>query len=304
MTTDETTHVVVDGHPVRVRVSGPEAGEPVLLLHGIGRSLEDWRAAHALLAADHRVISTDHPGFGLTPRGPGRPGLTSFARTAVGVLDALGEYRRVHVMGNSLGGAVAMTLAANHPERVASLVLVNSAGFGRRANVSMRPMAYAALSRLPVVGPRFRPLVKQAAVDSNRNLFFDPVHATEEMLRHGAEVARRPDFKATFLTTALSLGIPLLGSYPRWRRLLLARVSAARIPTLVIWGDADTVLPPSHFPSALAALPHATGHLFTDTGHMPQIERTDDLVRMTTEFIATHRGTHPAPGGDQPAPSH
>lgn len=304
MTADDTTHALVDGRPVRVRVSGPAAGAPVLLLHGIGRSLEDWQAAHDQLAADHRVISTDHPGFGLTPRGSGRPGLASFARTAVGVLDTLGEHRRVHVMGNSLGGAVAMTLAADHPERVASLVLVNSAGFGRRANVSVRPMAYAALSRLPVVGARFQPLAKQAALDSNRNLFFDPVHATAEMIRHGAAVARRPDFKATFLATAFSLGAPLLGTYAQWRRRLLTHVAAANIPTLVMWGDADTVLPPSHFPAALAALPHAASHLFTDTGHMPQIERTDDFVRIATEFITAQDGTRqPAPDGGQSASS-
>ncbi|MGY4929367.1 alpha/beta fold hydrolase [Streptomyces sp. 900105755] len=290
MTAEDTTHVLVDGRPVRMRISGPEAGDPVLLLHGIGRSLEDWQAAHDRLAVDHRVISIDHPGFGLSPRGARRPGLASFARTAIGVLNVLSEHRPVHVMGNSLGGAVAMTLAANHPERVATLVLADSAGFGRRANVSLRPMAYATLSRLPGLGSRFRPLAKQAGADIHRKLFFDPTHATDDMIRHGAAVARQADFKATFLATALSLGVPWLGTYPRWRRRLLHRVAAARIPTLVMWGDADTVLPPSHYHAALAALPHATGHLFTDTGHMPQIERTDDFVRLVTTFITPHSG--------------
>ena len=282
-----TTTVQVAGRPVRIRLSGPEEAPPVVLLHGIGRSLEDWSAAHELLARDHRVLSTDLPGFGLSPAGPEKPGLGAFARAVVGVLDAVGEERPVHLMGNSLGGAVAMTVAAEHPERVASLLLANSAGFGREANVSPLPMLWAALSRLPLVGRRFRPLARAAAVRSNRNCFFDPALATPELLRHAARVGAQPDFRATFLGTYRSIGLPVVGVLPGWRRALLERIRASGLPVLVLWGDADAVLPAHHAEAAAAALPGARLHVFPDTGHMPQIERTAELVALAREFVAS-----------------
>ncbi|WP_326596455.1 alpha/beta fold hydrolase [Streptomyces sp. NBC_01803] len=299
MSAADATYLDVDGAPVRVRVSGPASGPPVLLLHGIGRSLEDWQPAHDLLARDHRVISMDLPGFGLTrrvkarPARPGHPRLAAFARAAIGVLDALDERRPAYLLGNSLGGAVAMTVAVAHPERVAGLVLLSSAGFGREANVSVLPMTYAVLAAAPVVGKRFRPRARRAGVQVNRDLFFDPSHATEEMIRHAGTVGRQPDFRATFIGTALSLGVPLLGTYPGWRRRLLTALAEARVPTLVVWGDTDTVLPARHFHAAMAALPHARGHLFPETGHLPQIERAGELTALAAEFIRTTSDRRP-----------
>ena len=287
MTATDTEHVEVDGHPVRIRRSGPEGAEPVVLLHGIGRSLEDWQPTHDLLARDHRVTSLDLPGFGLTRRLRGSSGLPGFARAVAALLDSLGERRPVHLMGNSLGGAVAMTLAAEHPGQVASLVLVSSAGFGREVNLTLTPMACSALAGLPVVGDRFRVKAREAGRQSIRDLFHDPAHATDEMLRHAGLVGSQPDYRLTFVRTALSLGVPHLGTYRGWRRSLLRALAEAEIPTMVVWGDADTVLPPSHLEAAVAALPHATSHLFPDTGHLPQIERAAEFAELAARFVAT-----------------
>ena len=286
MTAGDVTYVEVDGHPVRVRESGPAHGAPVVLIHGIGRSLEDWQPTQDLLSRDHRVISLDLPGFGMTRRMKGHWGLGGFARAVVALLDTLEETRPVHVMGNSLGGEVAMTLAANHPDRVASLLLVNSAGFGREANVSVLPMAYGALASLPVVGRRFRALARTAGVQSLRDVFFDPEHLTDDMIRHAGELNRQPDFRVTFVATALTLGLPMVGTYPWWRRDLLSRLGEADVATMVVWGDADSVLPAKHFHAAVSALPQATSHLFPDTGHMPQIERAEEFAELAAAFVA------------------
>lgn len=286
MTAPDTTYVDVDGHPVRVRESGPVEGAPVVLVHGIGRSLEDWQPTQDLLSRDHRVISLDLPGFGLTRRMKGHWGLEGFARSVVALLDALDEKRPVHVMGNSLGGAVAMTLAADHPGRVASLLLVNSAGFGREANVSLKPMLFGTLASLPVVGGRFHGLARTSGLQSLRDVFFDPSHLTDEMIRHAGKLNRQPDFRLTFLSTAARLGAPLLGTYPWWRRTLLARLERADIPTMVVWGDADSVLPAKQFHAAVSRLPNAGSHLFPDTGHMPQLERAEEFAELAAAFVA------------------
>lgn len=285
MIAQDAFHVAVDGVQVRIRVSGPETAEPVLLIHGIGRSLEDWQDSHDRLAAEYRVISTDLPGFGFTRRMKQRAGLPSFARAVIGVLDALGERRPVHMMGNSLGGAVAMTAATTYPGRVASLVLANSAGFGKEANVSLLPMLYGALSTAPVIGSRFRPLARQAGIQVNRDLFYDKSFATEDMIRHAGKVGRQPDFRATFLSTATSLGMPMVGTYAGWRRRLLTKVAESKIPTLVVWGDTDNILPAKHFDAAVASLPHAKSHLFANTGHMPQIERAEEFTKLAADFV-------------------
>ena len=298
MTAPDTTYVEVAGHPVRVREAGPPEAAPVVLIHGIGRSLEDWQPTQDLLSQDHRVISLDLPGFGLTRRIKGHWGLEGFARAVVALLDTLGEQRPVHVMGNSLGGAVAMTLAANHPDRVASLLLVNSAGFGREANVSFRPMLYGALASVPVVGRRFRGLAREHGIQSLRDVFFDPAHLTDEMIRHAGELNRQPDFRLTFVATAARLGLPVLGTYPWWRRALLSRLAASELPTMVVWGDADAVLPAAHFHAAVAALPNADSHLFPDTGHMPQIERAEEFAGLATEFVADVETERAVPGAE------
>ena len=286
-TATDTTTVEVNGRPVRVRLTGPADGEPVLLIHGIARSLEDFTATQDLLSDEFRVINIDLPGFGLTRKQPGRPGLEAFARAAVGVLDALDEHRPVHVMGNSLGGAVAMTIAAHNPERVASLVLIDAAGFGREVNISPLPMVWAGLSALPRVGARFSERAREAGAQVNRDVFHDPTFATPGMIKHAGKVGRQPDFRATFFGTAASISAPVYGVRPGWRRELLAAVRRTGLPVLVVWGESDTVLPVSHLDGARTGLPDARFHLFEQTGHMPQIERAPELVALAREFIAS-----------------
>lgn len=287
MNAEDTVELEVGGVPLRVRVTGPDDGVPVLLIHGIGRSLEDWTETQDLLAASgHRVISTDLPGFGFSRKGRERPGLPAFGRSMAGLLDAAGVSRPAHVMGNSLGGGVAMTLAADHPGKVASLTLVNSVGFGSDAHVSVLPMAYSALAALPGLSSTFRPRARKAGIRALQDVFFDPALATPEMLRHAGRLARQPDYQATFLGVASSIAAPVIGVRAGWRRALLARVAASGVPVLVVWGDADKLLPPHHFEAARAAFPDAQSHLFADTGHMPQVERAAEFAALVADFVA------------------
>lgn len=286
MKAEDATTLEVGGVPLRVRITGPDDGTPVLLVHGIARSLEDWAEAQDLLTArGHRVISTDLPGFGYSRRGRERPGLPAFGRAMAGLLDAVGVDRPAHVMGNSLGGGVAMTLGADHPSRVASLTLVNSIGFGSDVNISPLPMTYGALAALPGLRGYFGPRARAAGAQTIRDLFFDAALATPEQLRHAGLLAKQADFRATFLGTAATLAAPVVGVREGWRRALLHRVATSGIPVLVVWGDADKILPPSHLEAARSAFPEARTHLFADTGHMPQVERAADFVALAGAFV-------------------
>jgi pimeloyl-ACP methyl ester carboxylesterase len=272
-----TVRVTVTGRQARYRVDG--AGPAVVLLHGIGRSLEDWTEQHELLRDRHRVYSVDLPGYGESePLGEPYT-VAALARFVADFLDAVEITEPAHLVGNSLGGAVAMQLAVHAPDRVASLVLVNSAGFGREVTIALRLLAIRPLGRLLL-----RPS-RHSARRVERSLFHDPALITEVRVEHTFALAQRPHAARVLLETVRSLGT-FRGVHPQWRQELLHALAGLDIPTLVVWGDRDLILPATHLDAARARLPHARTHLFPDTGHMPQIERAESFSRLVENFWA------------------
>lgn len=282
-----TSDVSVAGRRVRYRVDG--AGPPVVLLHGIGRSLEDWAEQHELLRDRFRVYSLDMAGFGFSEPLPGPSTLPALATSVEDFLDAVGVEEPVHLVGNSLGGAVAMQVAVQAPHRVRDLVLVDSAGFGREVTLGLRLLAIRPLGRL-LLRPS-RPGARQV----ERSIFHDPSFATEARVEHAYQLAHQPHAARVMLETSRSLG-SLRGVRRQWRDQLLGAVAALDVPILVVWGSADRILPAAHLKAAAARLPRAHTHLFPDTGHMPQIERADDFSRLVTDFW----DPRPEPGSAQP----
>jgi pimeloyl-ACP methyl ester carboxylesterase len=269
-----TAEATVRGRRVRYRDTG--TGDPVLLVHGIGRSLEDWTEQHELLSAEHRVLSTDLPGFGWSDGLAGHTTLNRLGTWLADFLDALGVKEPVHLVGNSLGGAVAMTFAAAFPDRVRDLVLVNSAGFGREVTIALRLLAIRPLARLMLTPSR------RGAARSIRGIFHSSDgFLTKERIELAYELQRRP--RQAMLEAARELGT-FRGVREEWRTDLLARVARLDLPILVVWGEKDVILPALHLQAAQAALPSARTHLFESTGHMPQIERADEFADLVSGF--------------------
>ncbi|MDP9793314.1 pimeloyl-ACP methyl ester carboxylesterase [Catenuloplanes nepalensis] len=272
--------VDVRGSRIRYHASGAPDAPPVVLLHGIGRSLEDWAPQHSRLDDAYRVISVDMPGFGLSRRLPEPVTLGSLAGGVWATLDALGETRPIHLMGNSLGGAVSMRMLTADPDRVRTLTLVNSAGFGREVTFAMRLLAVPGLGR-PLLG-RIRPRIARRA---ERSIFADRSLVTDERVATAVRIARQPDFAAVYLEIARELG-GFRGIAGPWRSELLARVARTPKPTLIVWGERDLILPAAHLAAARAALPHARAHLFPGTGHMPQLERPAEFAALARAQLA------------------
>lgn len=293
-TTPNSYHwLVVDGVNVRYRSAGDPTAPPVLLLHGIARSLEDWDGVFAKLAVDHRVISFDLPGFGLSERISDEYSLDSLARFILAALDELGERRPVHVVGNSLGGAVAMQLSAIAPERVRSLVLVNSAGFGREVTLALRIIG---------LGPVGRRLLQRktraAAYRTELSLFSDSAFASDERVDHAMRVGGNPAHNETLVAVASHLGT-FWGIRRRWRKRLVPILAEQAKPTLVMWGDEDRVLPAKHLDFARKTFPHAQFHVFAGCGHMPQIEKAAEFDVVVRAFI---HGVESEPEANTKAP--
>lgn len=271
--------VEVDGRRLRVRVDGDPGNPPVLLIHGIGRSLEDWATQYERLAQSHRTISLDVPGFGFSER-PAQPiSLAVLAQGVLGALDALGEVRPVHAVGNSLGGAIAQQLLVDRPDRVASLSLINSAGFGSEVTMLLRMLTMPVLGAMSTRRP-----TRASAVLMERVIHADKTIATKERIEHAFAVASQPGAGAVLRETALALGTPR-GVRPQWRRDLAAGVARSPRPTLIMWGTRDRILPAHHITEAMRVYPHAQVHLLNGVGHMPQIECPKRFADLLLPFL-------------------
>lgn len=274
------TFIEVDGRRTRVRTDGDPAKPPVLLVHGIGRSMEDWAPQYERLAQSHRVIALDVPGFGFSQRPRTAITLAALADGVAETLDALGETRPVHVVGNSLGGAIAQQMLVSAPERVASLALINSAGFGSEVTPLLRMLTVPVLGELST-----RRSSRLSAALFERSIYADRSVATKARVDHAWTVGAQPGAGAVLRETVLELGTPR-GVKPQWRRELAAAVTRTPRPTLIMWGTRDRILPAKHINEAMRVYPHAEAHLLNGIGHMPQIECPSRFADLVLPFLA------------------
>ena len=277
----EWCDVQSQGQRVRTRyaVAGNADRPPLVLLHGIGRSLEDWSASTPL-AEHYRLYVPDLIGFGSTDKPDIPYTLAQLATFVRDFLDAVGETRPVTLLGNSLGGAVAQTFAAQYPERSTALVLVASAGFGKEVILALR------LITVPGLGELLMKPSKRGAERVVRSFFYNPDLVTEERITHTLDLARQPGAGRAFLAAARNLGT-WRGVRAAWREELSRRLAELKLPTLIVWGEYDEVLPAKHLDTAAQRYPHAQTHLFRDTGHAPQLERAGDFNALVLDFLET-----------------
>lgn len=272
------TVLLRNGMQARYRVQGH--GAAVLLLHGIGCSLEDFDEQVQLLAARYRCWAVDLAGFGSSDPMPVPASVPRLGGFVAAFCVAVGLDGPLHVVGNSLGGAVALQFAVDRPDRVHSLALADPAGFGRGVTAALRAVT------VPFLAQRLLAPSEASARRTLRAVFHDKDLVTAERVARQYTLNRRPHGPRVMHETARALGT-VLGVRSRWRRDLLRTAARNPVPTLVAWGAQDRILPATHLQAAQRALPHAVTHLFPDTGHMPQIERAQEFAALLEEFWQT-----------------
>jgi monooxygenase len=282
-----TETVTVDGRTVRVRRGGPSGRDSrghdgaVVMLHGIGRSLEDWDDQAVLVGENSRYIALDVPGFGFSDPAA-RVTLADTAALLWKVLDELGE-TRVNLVGNSLGGALSMEMTAQRPDDVASVSLVDPVGFGDSTSPLLRLIAVPGLGRFNAATTRLRAVYQpvEHLVLRRRGA------VTRRRLDVQGRIARHSHRASTFHSFIRQLGSPL-GIREGWRRDLVARFTRAtadRTPVMLVWGREDAFLPYRDFRAGLEQVDVRDAVVFDDCGHMPQLEYPQEFAEQYQRFL-------------------
>jgi pimeloyl-ACP methyl ester carboxylesterase len=252
-------------------------GPDVLLIHGLGATKASFfDMAAALARSGYRVHALDLPGFGSSSKAPARYGPAFFARSVVAVMDALG-IGRAHVVGNSMGGRVAIELGLEHPERVGALALLCPAvAFVRRGWHPLVRALRPELGLLPHSLGRDRIARSFWSMFADRDMV-DPTVA-DVVVDEFERIYRSPGARLAFLSSARQIYL----EEPYGRGGFYERLSGLQAPALFLWSSHDKLIPPRLRHHVEQALPSAEHLLLKGCGHVPQVERperTNGVVR-------------------------
>lgn len=269
---------------------GPRDAPTVIMVHGFAASLHAWRPWVERIGARYRSIALDLPGHGLTRAPPGYQSSLDKNAELVGKLaDHLGVKTFV-LAGNSMGGAVSWTYAMAHPERLRGLVLVDAAGWpGDRPKGGDGPPAVFALMANPVG----RGVLKSVdpgmfAKGGLKSAYLDPSLVTDDLVARYRDLALAPGHRDILLTQRQSS-----------RRITPADFQAIKIPTLVMSGETDKLIPVAQARAMAAAIPGAKLVTYPNVGHVPMEQIPDASAKDLEAFLVSL----PAAAGAAAAPN-
>ena len=253
---------------LRVRYADRGFGDSVvLLLHGFGGDLDNWMFNLDSLAEKHRLLALDLPGHGQSVKTNVDPSLSGMATFVRKFLDVL-SVSSVHVVGHSMGGAIAMQLASDSPETVKSLGLICSAGLGPDINSDYLRGFVEAQSQ-----QELKLVLEQ--------LFADESLVNLQLVNNLLNYKRMDGVEATL--KALSETLISAGE----QTFLTDNIVASGIPVLVIWGKQDRIIPVSHAQNFSAAGGYCVEvEIFDSAGHMVQMEKAYEVNRSLLNFLA------------------
>ncbi|MDI6871784.1 MAG: alpha/beta hydrolase [Bacillota bacterium] len=260
---------------------------PVLLLHGLGGSTQVWlKTAPELARAGFTVYALDFPGFGGSEVPPAKLSVLDLPRYAAAFLKELGV-SRVSVVGNSMGGYVAWLLAADYPELVEKLVLVDAAGLPLPDPLPetlqrLRPW-YLGLPGAGLIGESLERLLNSPELDDfTREIarpYIEQVFANPSRIAPEVFEALHRSFKESRAVFLGRLDFP--SPAPDYAR----RLGSIAAPTLIIWGGQDSLLPPSHGGRFASLIPRSQLLVYPALGHVPMLEDAPTFLTDLLRFL-------------------
>ncbi|RLI26008.1 MAG: hypothetical protein DRO52_03245 [Candidatus Hecatellales archaeon] len=252
--------VSIGGYRTRYVAEG--SGKPVVLLHGLGSSLETWKANIGSLAQHFRVYAFDMLGFGLADKPKIEYRIGVFKDFLKGFLDVLG-LERASIVGNSLGGLIAVWFAVHHQDRLEKLVLESAAGLevGARYLIMNFMGEWWTLESLK----RFYEYI-----------YHDPSKVNKEILGLRLEVFSSPEAQHAYKSTL---------NMPREWAVLPEKLPSLERPTLIIWGAEDKLIPVKHAHQYHKLIKNSKLVVFEETGHVPHAEQPEKYNQTVASFL-------------------
>ena len=262
--------VNVDGMRIHYKDTGPQDAPVLLFLHGFGSSLQTWDVWAGALERKYRVIRLDLPGFGLTGPSPSNDySELNDVNTLTQFVDKLGV-SDLSVIGHSMGGKIAWTFAAAHPDRVKALVLMAPDGFPQPEAIGTKPYAMPAIMGLmKFCLPRYfvRKSIEPAFADTNA--------LDDKMVSRYHDMLRAPGVRAAILER----GNQTIYTDP------VPRLKKIKAPTLLLWGEEDKMIPSSNATSYAGVLAQSKTVFIPKLGHLLHEEQADIGLAQLVEFL-------------------
>ncbi|HXD43310.1 MAG TPA: alpha/beta hydrolase [Ramlibacter sp.] len=275
--TPPSRFIEVNGQQVHLRDEGPhDDPAPIVLLHGTSASLHTWEGWARALREQRRVIRIDLPGFGLT--GPNRQNdysIDAYVLFVRAVMDKLGVQRFV-LAGNSLGGQIAWTAAAQMPDRVTQLILVDASGYPPESIATPQsiPLGFR-VARTPGLRLLAEYILPRGLVERTlREVYGDPSKITSELVDQYSAMTRREGNRQ-------ALGRRLEQGYTG----NVALLKSVTAPTLVLWGSKDRLIPLEAGQRFARDISGAKLVVFDGLGHVPQEEDPARTVAEVKRFL-------------------
>lgn len=261
---------LVEAGDARINVLslGEGPGLPLVLVHGFGGDLDSWLFNQAALAAGRTTHAIDLPSHGASPIADMAGGVPSLAKTIIATLDALG-LAKVHLVGHSLGGAIAIWLGKSEPGRIASLTLIAPGGIGSEICTAFLE--------------GFAKADKRKEMKEALGLLFADAGAVSRDMVENALKYKRLDGASAALTALLATML----KEGRQRSGLREILPALQPPTQIIWGTKDHIIPVEQ---AKGLPPTIAVHLLEGIGHMPQMEAANEVNRLIREHAERNGG--------------
>ena len=251
------------GRRLRYFETGGAPGIPVMLIHGFGGDLNTWMFTQPALAEGRRTIAFDLPGHGGSAKDVGSGDPETLADALDAAMEALG-IDRAHLVGHSMGGAVAALVAMRRPKRAASLTLIASAGLGPEING-------------PFIDGFIHASRRREAAEVLSQLVHDPASVSRAMIEETLRYKRLDGVEAAL--TAIAQAWFADG---RQHLYLADRLRQLTIPVQLIWGRNDRIVPVGHAEALAAQFPV---HILDAAGHLPHMEKAGDVNRLIRHFI-------------------
>ena len=292
--TDSKYVELSEGLRVRYVEAGPADAPVILLVHGNAASLDTWRPWMRSLTNEFRVVAIDLPGHGLT-RAP-----ADFNASPQGYADLIQQFadrqklEKFVLVGQSLGGFTAWEYALKHPERLNGLVLVGAAGWpDERPEFKERQKSFLSQALRTELGRKLLKDLDSTAVlrDGLMLAYANDALATEAVVTRYVEMGRAPGHR--------DIAVGMLGGWESWPMASPERLAALRVPTLIMQGEKDEIVPADHGRKFQAAIPGSQLIVYQGAGHILNEEVADRSAADLKAFI----GALPEPGEAPAAPT-